>query len=271
VPLSLALVLLVVLAPSATADVWQRPVPGALTRGFDLGPNPFEAGRHRGSDLAATPGEAVRAPCAGVVVFAGAVAASGLVATIRCGPWRVSHLPLVSLAVRTGAPVRAGALLGRAGPPAAGHAGVHVGVRREGRRFGYVDPMRFFGHRTPPPITTVTRPRVRVPRLGPARPPRQPPRTVPAPRAARAPRAAPSPALPRVGPALPRVGPTPHAGSAPHAVAAPRTAAPDSRALAPWPVWVGLALVLAGGAGWRRRGARRSRVAVSRTLAERVP
>src|ERR1700710_2928388 len=85
-------------------------VGGQATRGFDYGPDPFLAGQHRGIDLAAPPGSVVRAACAGTVAAAGMH-----VVTLRCGPWRVSELPLASVGVRVGARVRAGSVLGRAG------------------------------------------------------------------------------------------------------------------------------------------------------------
>jgi hypothetical protein len=187
------------------------PVLGGVTDGFDPG-RPFEAGRHRGVDLAAAPGTPVRAACDGPVVFAGRIAGTGIV-TLRCGPWRVTHMPLGTIHAR--GPVARGTVIGTvaASPD---HAGLHLGVRREGTRFGYVDPLRFLGRRPRP--------------LGPAPPPRS---VRPPPRFVRPPPAA----------AARRV--RPH--RSPH-TAAPRQSSP----LAPWPAWAGLALVLAG-AGLRVR------------------
>ena len=168
---------------------WIAPVPGQPTRLFDLGPDPFARGQHRGVDFVAN-GERVRAACGGRVVFAGRVAGAGTV-SVRCGRWRVSYAPLSRIAVREGTRIGAGARLGRAG------AELHLGVRREGRRFGYVDPLRFLaGARPPPPTAPV--------------PVRRPPAERPRPRPSR----------------------------------------PDP-GLAPWPVWLGLALLLTGlvGAG----------------------
>jgi hypothetical protein len=124
-------------------------VPGGVTRGFDLGADPFAAGRHRGADFAAAPGTAVRAACRGRVVVAARIGGSGVV-TVACGPWRVSLLPLARIAVRAGVTVGAGDPLGQAGASPT-HAGVHLGVRRAGRRFGYVDPLRFVRARRPAP------------------------------------------------------------------------------------------------------------------------
>ena len=168
---------------------WLPPVQGEPTKLFDYGADPFARGQHRGVDLAAAPGEAVRAACSGRVVFAGRVAGKGTV-SVRCGAWRVSYAP-VERAVRAGARVGAGARLGRAA------GAVHFGVRREGRPWGYVDPLPFLTRsRSPPPA-----PLVRAPR----------------------PRATPHPLRP-----------------------AP---SPRPAALAPWTVWLGLALGLAGLAG----------------------
>jgi hypothetical protein len=234
--LGLVTLIAVVVFAVALADIapaaWRPPVSGAVTRSFDLGSDPFEAGRHRGVDLASPPGTAVRAPCGGAVAFAGRVAASGLVVTLRCGRWRVTHLPLASIAVRPGETLREGALLGTVAASRE-HAGLHLGVRRAGTRFGYADPLRFLatGRTTPPPLGPAPRParprRHTTPRP-PASRPAAPPRPVVAPRAVVAPR---------------RVAAPPHADSNPG----------RGSPVAPWPVWLGLALVLAG-AGLRLRG-----------------
>jgi hypothetical protein len=187
----------------------------------------FAAGQHRGLDLRARPGSDVVAACAGRVAFAGSVPRAGRVVSVVCGRWRVTYLPLASVAVARGDHVRAGFLLGAVAP---GHGGLHLGVRREGRRFGYVDPARFLG-RTPPPPPRPTL----VPRRGPGA------RPLPAPR----PFTVPAPARPAGHPApAPRAA---HTG----VVAAPPSA------------WVGLVvMLLAAGSGVpmvRRRRRRRCR------------
>jgi len=207
---ALALFCAVLLPGVAVAGGWARPVPGDVVRPFVLGTDPFRAGQHRGADLEAPPGQAVRAACAGRVHFAGRVAGKGRVVSVRCGRWRASYVGLGEIVVRAGQPVRLREPLGRA----AGNEGLHFGVRREGRRFGYVDPLRFL--RSDPPA---------------------PPPLAPAPR--------------RV-PRLPAPAPPP----------APLVSAPAaSPGLAPWPVWAGLALVLAGaaGSGYARRSGSRQR------------
>jgi hypothetical protein len=195
----LLVIALLALVPAADAGAaWAPPVSGAPARLFDLGANPFARGQHRGVDLGAARGERVASACPGVVVFAGRVAGVGTV-SVRCGGWRVSYAPLEAIAVRAHGRVGEGRRLGRVGH-AAGHVGLHLGVRREGRRFGYVDPLRFFAaaRRAPPPLLPV-RP-VRLPR------------------------------------------PAPRARPAAHPVRAAST-------LAPWPVWLGLVLLMTGLAG----------------------
>jgi Peptidase family M23 len=290
-PVIVTALLIVAAAGAGPADAaWRSPVAGlSVTRGFDLGNDPFEAGRHRGADLAAGPGDAVRAPCAGPVVGAGRVGTSGRVVTIRCGQWRVSHMPLMRLAVRVGDEAHRGSLLGTAAASSA-HAGLHLGVRRDGDRFGYVDPLRFLeADRHAPPLVPGR------PRLGPAPRARVPahPRPVPsnpAPARTRAVGANPAPARPWAAgskplPARPgavgsnpapgrpwAVGPNPlRAGPSvvgsnplPARLGRPGTGADSVRGPVPWPAWVGLALVL-GGLGVRWRGGGRGRRARART------
>src|SRR4051812_37877498 len=174
------------------------PLPGPVVRDFTYSPaRPFAAGAHRGLDFSGAAGAVGRAARTGHGAWA-----RGAIVTLRCGPWRVTLLPLATLSVRPGTRVHAGTRIGTLGR-AAGHAGLHLGVRRAGDPFGYVDPA---------PMLT------RRPRVGP------PP--VPRPRV-----------LPRS-----RV-PPPRVGFRPRAV----------RVLAPWPAWLGLGLLLAGGLRVRAR------------------
>ena len=251
----LPLLILLTLLPADVAGAgWRAPVPGEVTRPFDLGADPFEAGQHRGADLAARPGAVVRAPCAGPVAFAGHAGSSGRVVTLRCGPWRVTHMPLASIAVRTRAAVARGEPLGTLAP-SAGHAGLHLGVRRENARFGYTDPVRFLtpaGTPTAPPLGRAPRP------APPTRPPPRPP-AIPRPKPVVAPRPIIAPR--RITARRPAIAPRPIDAPrivAPRPAVAPGDSNPGARApFAPWPAWLGLALVLAG-AGLRLRGRART-------------
>jgi murein DD-endopeptidase MepM/ murein hydrolase activator NlpD len=147
--------------PPAVAGRWQRPVPGEVTRTFAYTPAaPFVTGAHRGADFAARPGTPVRAACDGLVVHAGA-SPGGRVVTVQCGGRRVTHLPLARVMVRRGAPVRAGVPIGTV---AAGHGGLHLGVRRAADPFGYEDPLALLPatpttrRPAPPPPPVVRRP-----------------------------------------------------------------------------------------------------------------
>jgi hypothetical protein len=254
----IAALLLAVLASPASAS-WRPPVDGALARRFAVTTNPFAAGQHRGIDLRARPGTSVRAPCGGRVVVAGRVGTSGGVVTLRCGRWRVTHLPLATIAVHAGTSVARGARLGTVAR-GAGHIGLHLGVRREAKRFGYVDPLRFLTL-TP---TTPLPPLGRAPRgdrkLPPSpRPPRaSAPATAPLARPTTAPLARPAMA-PLARPATaPLATPLTAPLAAPHLARFALGAGAGRGGLAPWPAWLGLALVLAG-IGVRRRGTLRTR------------
>jgi Peptidase family M23 len=229
--LAAALALLAIAPRTAVAADWVRPVPGAVVRPFAYAEaDPFAPGRHRGADLAAAPGAPVRSACGGRVLFAGRMPGGGRGVTVACGRWRVTHLPLAAVAVRRGALVAPGRRVGTVAP---GHGGLHLGVRRAGGPFGYVDPLARLDGRAPPPLA------VRVPRAGPRRPaPRSPVRHAPAPR------------------------PRPRPAGRPAAVPAP--------GLAPWPVWAGLAALLAGAAGGSNL-VRRRRARASRPLAAGAP
>jgi hypothetical protein len=165
---ALSLAVLFLAAPGAAAT-WRPPVSAPVSRAFDLGPDPYAGGHHRGVDLLAPPGSPVRAACAGRVVVAGRVGASGGVVTVLCGHWRVTVMPLAMIAVRRGAPIGRGARLGTLARSRA-HAGLHLGVRREGTRFGYVDPLRFLAPARPAPPPLGRAPRSRPRRLPPPLP-----------------------------------------------------------------------------------------------------
>jgi hypothetical protein len=152
------------LVAALLAAAWMPPVPGAVVRGFDFGGERFAPRQHRGVDFAARRGDAVASACRGRVVVARRIGTSGGVVTVACGRWRVSHLPLATIAVHEGELARRGARLGIAAGAHAQHAGLHLGVRREGRPDGYVDPLAF-----------LTRPPAPPPPIGPGgEPPRMP-------------------------------------------------------------------------------------------------
>lgn len=100
-------------APGAGAER-VRPVPGAVERGWEPPPVRWAAG-HRGVDLAARPGDPVRAPAAGRVSFAGRVAGRGVVSIELAAtgepPLRTTYEP-VEARVREGDPVAAGDVVG---------------------------------------------------------------------------------------------------------------------------------------------------------------
>jgi Peptidase family M23 len=298
--LLLALVAVISVPSSAAAERWRRPVPGGVARSFSYSrAAPFRAGAHRGADLAARPGTPVRTACAGTVLFAGRVAGSAPLVTIRCGPRHVTYLPLTRLRVRRGGHVRAGAPLGAV---ARGHRGLHLGVRRSADRFGYEDPLALLagpGRRwplagpvrrgprhapapaTPPtaaptPVPAAPQARVPAPALAPAS--RGP---EPAPAPARAP-ATPQEEARRPSLAPPNHGPTPtfatprasRARRSPGAaLAVPRAGSAGHgpptgpSAPAPWPVWLGLTAVLLGAAGSGTVAVRRRRAAGHRASA----
>ncbi|BBX17434.1 peptidase M23 [Mycolicibacterium duvalii] len=119
-----------------------RPRP-AVVRAFDA-PSPNWQRGHRGVDLAGSPGQAVHAAAAGVVVYAGELAGRPVVSLAHPGGLRTSYEP-VRPSVRAGQTVGAGAPLGAL---AAGHTGcavaacLHWGAMwGPAARADYVDPV----------------------------------------------------------------------------------------------------------------------------------
>ncbi|MBA0051826.1 M23 family peptidase [Streptomyces sp. AJS327] len=114
-----------------------------LLRGWAPPPTPWAAG-HRGVDLAATPGQPVRAAAPGRVTFAGRVAGRGVVTVeLRNSghpPLRTTHEPLRPT-VRTGDRVRTGTTIGTLAPQSTAHCPttcLHWGLRRTER---YLNPL----------------------------------------------------------------------------------------------------------------------------------
>jgi peptidase M23-like protein len=152
--------------PAAATARWRWPLRGDLVGAFRVTPRaPFAAGQRRGIDIAARPGTAVRAACAGRVTFAGALPHGGKAVTVRCGALVATYLHLAGVVVRRGVRVSTGAALGTV--DAAGH--LRLGARRVTGRRAYVDPLSLLGDApptAPPPVAAAPRPR----RLRPARP-----------------------------------------------------------------------------------------------------
>jgi murein DD-endopeptidase MepM/ murein hydrolase activator NlpD len=127
-------------SPTPRVPPLRPPVAGPVVRGFEAPANPFGPG-HRGVDLAAAPGAAVRAPAPGRVTFAGGVAGTAW-ASIEVAPGVVATFgPLRTLLVARGQHVTAGAQVADLAP---GHGSpghpvtLHLGVRIDGQ---YVDPL----------------------------------------------------------------------------------------------------------------------------------
>ena len=112
------------------------PVPAPLSKELELPAAPWLAG-HRGLDLAAGPGTAVRSPRAGTVVFAGDVAGKPVV-VISHGWVRATYEP-VSGVLPVGAQVTSGTVIGYVATGESHCAGqcLHWGLRAGER---YLDP-----------------------------------------------------------------------------------------------------------------------------------
>lgn len=232
-------------ATAAEAATWRWPVRGEVVERFAVSPaNPYARGQHRGIDIAAPRGAAVRAACAGRVRFAGNAGSFGRAVTISCGEYAVSYGHLAQIAVEPGETVRAGHQIGAVGTTGHGSSTgphLHLGVRRTTDPDGYVDPLTLLPSSEP--------------RSGP--PPLPPPRPI-------APRATP----PRPIPATP----------SPAAVLGPIPATPSPAAVPGLPKAVlaglallaagipGLAIVTAGTARRRRQATRNRNVAIHNRL-----
>lgn len=132
-----------VAAPAGTASsgfVLPVPAPPLILTPFAPPANRYGAG-HRGVDLAALPGTAVRAAGAGVVVYSGVLAGRGVVSIEHTGGLRTTYEPVTG-SVTAGTTVAAGDQIGVLD---AGHAGcapascLHWGARLPDRV--YLDPM----------------------------------------------------------------------------------------------------------------------------------
>ena len=144
--LLLTLLALTAIAPDpahAAAGDWTWPVIGPVIRGFDPPDTPFGSG-HRGIDVAAGADTPVVAAASGVVAFAGPVGGRLFVTVDHGGGLESTYSFLAWIAVRRGASVTRGQVIGTSG---AGHAGIepahlHLGVRLNDV---YVDPLDYLG------------------------------------------------------------------------------------------------------------------------------
>lgn len=103
-------------------------------------PSPYESG-HRGIDLLAAQGEAVMAPVAGVISFAGTVVERPVISLSVDDGTIVSLEPVMSV-LHAGDVVPRGGLLGTVAVGGdCSNECIHLGVRVDGH---YVNPMRFF-------------------------------------------------------------------------------------------------------------------------------
>ncbi len=146
--LSLAALLATATAPGAAraGDRWRAPVTPAVVVAPFAPPAQRWLPGHRGVDLRASLGAAVRAAGDGRVAFAGTVAGRGVV-TVDHGDLRTSYEPVDALVV-PGERVTAGERIGTVAT-GTGHCGsgrcLHLGLRR-GRE--YLDPMLLLGRPT---------------------------------------------------------------------------------------------------------------------------
>jgi murein DD-endopeptidase MepM/ murein hydrolase activator NlpD len=130
-----SLVLLPVTAAAAASSCLLPPVPARIVVPFQQ-PACLWCPGNRGVDYGTPAGTTVRAAGAGTVSFAGPVAGAVWVTVAHAGAMLTSYGPLRALAVRRGAVVVAGDLLGYSA------GSLHFGVRVDGR---YVDPGPLLG------------------------------------------------------------------------------------------------------------------------------
>ncbi len=181
-------------------------------------------------DVGGEPGEAVLAPAAGSVTFAGTVPSSGKSITITTADgYAVTLTHLGTITVARDAGVAEGDDVGTIGPsgdPEVAQSYVHLGIRTAAESQGYLDPLRFLPARVPAPAALVPPVVVEPPPAPVAEP-------VPAPLADSAPAAKPAVAT--------EAAPEPVAVPAEQPVAEPlpveqAPAVPDSAATAQVPV-----------------------------------
>lgn len=143
----IALPLAVFLIWTPAASAWTRPVQGPVLRPFSYDEtHPYAAGQHRGIDIGAdAAGEAVIAPAAGMITFAGTVPTNGQSVTIATADgYSVTLTHLGSITVAKGDSVAERDPIGTIGPsgvPELAGPYVHLGIRLTADQNGYVDPL----------------------------------------------------------------------------------------------------------------------------------
>ena len=173
VPLTLLLMVLVTLMHSASprralgtaAPDRRRRARVRLRRA-----SPVRRRRRRGVRLSGEPGQTVRAPCSGRVLFAGTVPGLGPGVSLRCGRLAATEFGLERAGVRArGAVLIAGGPVGRLGS----RGSLVLGARVVSDRWGYLDPLALLGGAPDRPLGPAPRPpRVKLRR--PAPPPAAP-------------------------------------------------------------------------------------------------
>ena len=173
VPLTLLITLLFALMHSAVAHAerWLAPLPTlAVAGGFDFDARtPFAAGVRRGVRLAGEPGQTVRAPCSGRVLFAGRVPRLGSGVSLGCGRVAATEFGLERVRLRRGDTVIAGTPVGSLGR----RGRLWLGARVASERWGYRDPLALIGAAANGPLgpaPLALRVRVRRPGLPPPAP-----------------------------------------------------------------------------------------------------
>jgi hypothetical protein len=132
-------------ADPAHAEAYDAPVPGEIVD--DWRPPASAHGRgNRGVDLAAAPGDPVRAAAGGIVTFAGRVGPAHHVVVLHDDGLRTSYSFLAVVEVGRGDRVAQGDVVGRAG------GAVHFGVRAGDT---YLDPLLVLADDGPPTVHLV--------------------------------------------------------------------------------------------------------------------
>src|SRR5215210_453370 len=164
---------LAALAIPPGALAWSWPSPGPVLAPFVAAPSEYEAGQHRGIDVAGAAGEPALAPAAGTVRFAGTLPRHGRSLTIETADgFSVTLLHLGTLGVSAGVAVAEAeqvGTIGQSGDLEHEAAYVHLGVRRTSEPDGYVDPASLLPPRAaaPPPVPAGGPPPTAAPAPGP--------------------------------------------------------------------------------------------------------